>query len=421
MALLTADDIRNKLFKTTRFKEGYDVDEVDDFLEETILTVEGLEKNADSKMSSLDKVSLEKEVKDQLFALRNDKETLLAQNKSLKDKIEEKEKQTDELQEKLKKIPVSTVDEDQVKKLLSLVNDLKKKVTDLSAENESTQKAKDEAQAKLDYLLKEHEQLVANQKEFDAKNVKESNVIQQLRDQVNDYERKLKQQSYELSEAKTLEENLKAHDLSQQRVDKLESDLELAKRTVSEDEATIENMKREIDAYKDKAKAMDESVKKTSSELDLRKKALKTANVKLKKTEELVAQQNDHISNLQEQLREIEASSETGSFELIKSAGDQSPAGALSMISMAKELYDKYVSQGKELKDKNIAEAKAESENIVKEAKALADSTYANLAKDRASIEKRIEQLRVFETEYKDKMHSFLESVLNQLNTVTKN
>ena len=37
MALLTPKDIREHTFQTVRFKEGYDVDEVDDFLDQVTL------------------------------------------------------------------------------------------------------------------------------------------------------------------------------------------------------------------------------------------------------------------------------------------------------------------------------------------------------------------------------------------------
>ena len=33
MALLTADEVLNKKFQATKFREGYDQDEVDDFLD----------------------------------------------------------------------------------------------------------------------------------------------------------------------------------------------------------------------------------------------------------------------------------------------------------------------------------------------------------------------------------------------------
>ena len=45
-ALLTPKDIREHTFQTVRFKEGYDVDEVDDFLDQVTETVEALGKQA---------------------------------------------------------------------------------------------------------------------------------------------------------------------------------------------------------------------------------------------------------------------------------------------------------------------------------------------------------------------------------------
>ena len=42
MALLTPQDIQNHTFPTVRFKEGYDIDAVDDFLDEVVVTVESL-------------------------------------------------------------------------------------------------------------------------------------------------------------------------------------------------------------------------------------------------------------------------------------------------------------------------------------------------------------------------------------------
>ena len=46
MALLTPKDIREHTFQTVRFKEGYDVDEVDDFLDQVTETGEALGKQA---------------------------------------------------------------------------------------------------------------------------------------------------------------------------------------------------------------------------------------------------------------------------------------------------------------------------------------------------------------------------------------
>jgi len=42
MAMLTADDVLNKKFQATKFREGYDQDEVDDFLDDVVNTLRSI-------------------------------------------------------------------------------------------------------------------------------------------------------------------------------------------------------------------------------------------------------------------------------------------------------------------------------------------------------------------------------------------
>src|SRR5690606_28931633 len=53
MALLTADDVLNKKFQATKFREGYDQDEVDDFLDEVANTLRGLQGENDELKNKL--------------------------------------------------------------------------------------------------------------------------------------------------------------------------------------------------------------------------------------------------------------------------------------------------------------------------------------------------------------------------------
>ncbi len=56
MALLTAEDILNKKFSATKFREGYDVEEVDDFLDEVVNTlrvVSGENEELKAKLAAL--------------------------------------------------------------------------------------------------------------------------------------------------------------------------------------------------------------------------------------------------------------------------------------------------------------------------------------------------------------------------------
>ncbi|WP_040399870.1 DivIVA domain-containing protein, partial [Cellulomonas massiliensis] len=53
MALLTADDVLNKKFQPTKFREGYDQDEVDDFLDEVVSTLRDLQGENESLKTKL--------------------------------------------------------------------------------------------------------------------------------------------------------------------------------------------------------------------------------------------------------------------------------------------------------------------------------------------------------------------------------
>ncbi len=53
MALLTADDVLNKKFQATKFREGYDQDEVDDFLDEVVTTLKAVAAENDDLKSKL--------------------------------------------------------------------------------------------------------------------------------------------------------------------------------------------------------------------------------------------------------------------------------------------------------------------------------------------------------------------------------
>ncbi|GHT83570.1 hypothetical protein FACS1894125_7230 [Actinomycetota bacterium] len=95
MALLTADDIRYRKFAPTRFREGYDVDEVDDFLEEVIHTVDELTRLAQSSATNtgsfqaLKPLVTDPETSPVFQDLQREKDGLAAQVKELEEKLKE--------------------------------------------------------------------------------------------------------------------------------------------------------------------------------------------------------------------------------------------------------------------------------------------------------------------------------------------
>ncbi|MDX5317902.1 MAG: DivIVA domain-containing protein, partial [Actinomycetes bacterium] len=54
MALLSADDVLNKRFQPTKFREGYDQDEVDDFLDEIVNTLRAVQAENDELKAKLE-------------------------------------------------------------------------------------------------------------------------------------------------------------------------------------------------------------------------------------------------------------------------------------------------------------------------------------------------------------------------------
>jgi len=59
MALLTVEDVLNKAFSKTKYREGFDQDEVDDFLDEVAHTIAGLTEERDALQVKLDAATAE--------------------------------------------------------------------------------------------------------------------------------------------------------------------------------------------------------------------------------------------------------------------------------------------------------------------------------------------------------------------------
>ncbi len=57
MALLSTDDVLNKRFSITKFREGYDQDEVDDFLDEIVETLGRLQDEKEELLAKIEELS----------------------------------------------------------------------------------------------------------------------------------------------------------------------------------------------------------------------------------------------------------------------------------------------------------------------------------------------------------------------------
>lgn len=91
------------------------------------------------------------------------------------------------------------------------------------------------------------------------------------------------------------------------------------------------------------------------------------------------------------------------------------PESATGMLQLAQKLHDDYVRSGQEEGDRIISEAKAQASRIVREAEETSNRTLAQLEQERSLLERKIDELRVFERDYRTRLKSYLENLLGDL------
>ena len=90
-------------------------------------------------------------------------------------------------------------------------------------------------------------------------------------------------------------------------------------------------------------------------------------------------------------------------------------AEATGMLQLAQKLHDDYVRSGQEEADRLLAEAKAESERLTREAEVTAHRTMTQLEQERSLVERKIDELRLFERDYRIRLKSYLQNILGDL------
>lgn len=91
------------------------------------------------------------------------------------------------------------------------------------------------------------------------------------------------------------------------------------------------------------------------------------------------------------------------------------PESATGMLQLAQKLHDDYVRSGQEEGDRLIAEAKAEGARIVRDAEETSHRTLSQLEQERSLLERKIDELRLFERDYRTRLKSFLQNLLGDL------
>ncbi len=105
----------------------------------------------------------------------------------------------------------------------------------------------------------------------------------------------------------------------------------------------------------------------------------------------------------------------SSSADLLAAATDPNPPSATTMLSMAQKLHDDYVQAGEAERDRIIDEGKSKAEAIVEQAETDARLRMQSLDAERADLERRIDDLRRFERDYRGHLRNYLENLLGDL------
>jgi DivIVA domain-containing protein len=93
------------------------------------------------------------------------------------------------------------------------------------------------------------------------------------------------------------------------------------------------------------------------------------------------------------------------------------PNNTNNLLQLARRLHEEHVREGIEKRDALIAEGHATAARLVSEAEAAQRAQLSTLDQERTALEQRIDELRIFEREYRSKLRGHIEGLLQDLET----
>ncbi len=99
----------------------------------------------------------------------------------------------------------------------------------------------------------------------------------------------------------------------------------------------------------------------------------------------------------------------------MEAGGPQGPQEAAGMLALAQKLHDEYVRNGEQQRDRIVSEAREHATRLVREAEEKQRQTLGSLEQERSLLERKIDELRAFEREYRSRLKSYLEGQLREL------
>ncbi|QCB98151.1 DivIVA domain-containing protein [Arthrobacter sp. PAMC25564] len=88
---------------------------------------------------------------------------------------------------------------------------------------------------------------------------------------------------------------------------------------------------------------------------------------------------------------------------------------AAGLLAMAQQMHDKHIADGQQQRDKIIAEAQIEASSLVNDAQEKSRKILGALEQQRSVLERKVEQLRGFERDYRSRLKAYIEGQLRDL------
>jgi DivIVA domain-containing protein len=91
------------------------------------------------------------------------------------------------------------------------------------------------------------------------------------------------------------------------------------------------------------------------------------------------------------------------------------PNNTNNLLQLARRLHEEHVREGVEKRDALIAEGQATAARVVQDAETSQRAELGALDQERQQLERRVEELRTFEREYRQKLKGYIEGQLREL------
>ncbi|PZQ91701.1 MAG: cell division protein [Leifsonia xyli] len=97
--------------------------------------------------------------------------------------------------------------------------------------------------------------------------------------------------------------------------------------------------------------------------------------------------------------------------------GSMDQSNTNNLLQLARRLHEEHVREGMEKRDQLIAEGHATAARLVSDAETQQRTAIEALEVEKAGLERSVEELRIFESEYRDKLRGYIEGQLRELET----